>query len=428
MRYPKVLIISNNCFSQSGSNGRTLANFFIGWPKKNIAQFYIQNEIPDNEVCEKYYRITDKQALKGVIKRNNIGEEIKLNINKDNSEEKVSALQSNKRYKNALTSILRNTIWSITNWNNKEFNQWIDEFNPQIILLQAGDSPFMLKIAEKISIIKSIPIIIYNSEDYYFKKINYFDDKRFNFLYPLFIKSLRNEYVKIMSKVKYCIYNTPELEQVYLKEFEHKSGVIMTSTTLDMKKERNNNQCENIAYLGNLGVGRHQPLIEIAKVLQEIDKNLYLKVYGPIKDTAVKNDIDSCEGIKYQGEISYSKVIEVMKESDILIHAENSNKFYEEDLKHAFSTKIADSLASKTCFLLYAPKSLACTKYLKENQIAHVASTLEELKNMLDIIISSAEIRNKYIEKALKKVEENHNVDKNVEKMRQIIDESIGGI
>lgn len=71
--YPKVLVISHNCFSTSGSNGRTLGNFFVNWPKEAIAQFFIFNEIPDSSVCENYFRVTDTEALKAFYKGSEAG-------------------------------------------------------------------------------------------------------------------------------------------------------------------------------------------------------------------------------------------------------------------------------------------------------------------------------------------------------------------
>ena len=59
----KVLVISNECFSKVTSNGRTLGNFFIGWDKSCLAQFYIQNSEPDFDYCENFFRVTDRQAL-----------------------------------------------------------------------------------------------------------------------------------------------------------------------------------------------------------------------------------------------------------------------------------------------------------------------------------------------------------------------------
>ena len=65
--YPRVLVFSNTCFSKSDSNGRTLGNLFSGWPKGRLAQFYIKSATPDFDVCDRYFLVTDGQALKAAF-------------------------------------------------------------------------------------------------------------------------------------------------------------------------------------------------------------------------------------------------------------------------------------------------------------------------------------------------------------------------
>ena len=57
---PKVLVISNECFSKTSSNGRTLGNFFLGWPQDRLAQFYISSADPDFDYCKNYFRVDKK--------------------------------------------------------------------------------------------------------------------------------------------------------------------------------------------------------------------------------------------------------------------------------------------------------------------------------------------------------------------------------
>ncbi len=64
--YPRVLVLSNECFSNSSSNGRTLGNFVNAWPKSKIAQFFLSGN-PDGMACENFYQVTDKQALKAFL-------------------------------------------------------------------------------------------------------------------------------------------------------------------------------------------------------------------------------------------------------------------------------------------------------------------------------------------------------------------------
>lgn len=64
---PRVLVISNNGFSKTKSNGRTLGSLFQGWPKEILAQFYISSDNLDFGVCNNYFNFTDKEALLSLL-------------------------------------------------------------------------------------------------------------------------------------------------------------------------------------------------------------------------------------------------------------------------------------------------------------------------------------------------------------------------
>ena len=73
----RTLVISNACFSDEGSNGRTLKSLFRGTDKDKLAQFFVYGK-PDFGVCKKYYRVGDKEALKSIfpfVKMNGVVEE-----------------------------------------------------------------------------------------------------------------------------------------------------------------------------------------------------------------------------------------------------------------------------------------------------------------------------------------------------------------
>ena len=88
---------------------------------------------------------------------------------------------------------------------------------------------------------------------------------------------------------------------------------------------------------------------------------------------------------------------------------------------HGFSTKVADSLASGTCFVLYVPAHITCAKYVKENDCAIVISKASELKERLAEIINEKEKRNYYINRAISVAERNHNANKNREKFAELL-------
>ena len=78
--YPRILVISNNSFSKTSSNGRSLGNLFIGWPKDKIAQFCISTTEPDYDICDNYYLLTDKSLL-NAFKRFGKGKRCEVDAN-----------------------------------------------------------------------------------------------------------------------------------------------------------------------------------------------------------------------------------------------------------------------------------------------------------------------------------------------------------
>lgn len=415
--FPRVMVFSHNCFSKSGSNGRTLGNFFINWPKEALAQFYIYNEIPDSSVCDNYFRVTDNEALKAFFKGNRVGRRVQSkSVIEDNETVLLKNLYKRHRKKKSLNFLARNLIWESNRWRSEEFTNWIDEFNPEVLLWQVGDYAFMLNLVLKIAEERNIPLILYNSEDYYFR-----DKKSLSLIHHLYRSQYKKAFEKLMVYVSHTVYICDMLQETYNERFNHKSTVLMTSTSmlpLDNKKEK---ITFVVSYLGNLGLGRHEPLIEIANSLQQIDSNLYLDVYGKILDEVVENEMKNSPGVRYKGVVTYEEVVSIMQESDLIVHAENFSDFYQKDMKHAFSTKIADSLASGTCFFVYAPEYIAFTKYLKNNNAAYVVTNKNNLNESLESLINDSELRQTYINTALQIANRRHNLDHNAIEFENIL-------
>ena len=102
----------------------------------------------------------------------------------------------------------------------------------------------------------------------------------------------------------------------------------------------------------------------------------------------------------------------VMHSSTLLVHVEYSDAFYNRDLKHAFSTKIADSVCCGTPFLIYAPEMLVETKFLKKYECAFVVSQVNDLKSRLQTALFNAKERENVLQNA-QVVKENIFTNKN---------------
>jgi hypothetical protein len=237
-------------------------------------------------------------------------------------------------------------------------------------------------VAEKFN----IPVVIYTTEDYCFKDYNYLT-KRKSLFYNAFYNNLKKSYKKLEPYVAKGFFNTPMLTDCYSSEFSFPCECLYARSDIDFRPSAVATDRENIrvSYLGNLGLKRHIPLMELADALSRVSVGAVLDVYGAA-DEEVKSAFDGNPNVSYKGFVNYEEVVKIIHDSDLVVHAEYDEPFNLRDLKAAFSTKIPDSISSGTPLLMYANESLACTDFLIRNRCAFVATN----KEMLDDVIRDA--------------------------------------
>lgn len=412
-----ILVLANNPLSDMGSNGRTFKNFFSLEDRERLAQIYIFGEAPAFDVCSRFFRVGDGEVLRACLHRTDAGHEIR----EADAPLSVTAGSKRKVRKSPFTMLVRDFFWNRRVWR-KRVNAWIDAFSPDAVVLQAGDSPFMYRWAVEIARERGIPLAIYNSEDYYFKKYDFMRSRGVShLLYPFYHRRLRRAVREALAYATISVYISEDLKRTYDVEFEKPSEYIYTATSVLPNKD---NVKEGVfSYLGNLGINRHKGLIKIAEALSRIDSSYRLDVYGKLPNKEVGEAFAACEAIRYRGLVDYATVCRVMGESTLLFHTESFEEFYRRDIRHGFSTKIADSLASGSCFVIFAPPELSCTKYLKANACACVIDCEDELEAKLREVIGNRELRRTLVERAIAVAIHNHDAETNRARMASILNE-----
>lgn len=420
----KILCISNNCFSQSNSNGRTLGNLFYGWPKEDLAQFCVIAQDPAWNVCDNYYCLEDRTML-AAFKHYKKAVGRKLQVPSEIVEHNVKPIDTQRRNigKKTLPKVmLRELVWAFNRWKSSDFEQWVDSFNPDVVVLQFGDSSFMIDIALYIAHSRKIPLVVYNTEGYYFFPRNwYFKSKLDGILFPIYRHSYQNRVCKLMAYASHSVYLNDKLQEDYDNEFGGKSSVIYNSSGLhNCSAPAFDNVVPHISYLGNLGLDRDSALAEVGEVLYNIDSRYHIDVYGNA-DIKIAKTLNEAKGIVFHGCVSYEKVKEVIEDSDILFHVESERGYKERQLQYAFSGKIADSVSSGKCFVLYAPRELACSKYIINTGAGWFADNKTELKQIIKSIINNANGRDIVLEKAKVVAKLNHSFEGNAHKFQNIL-------
>lgn len=408
---PKILVISCEAFSDSNSNGRTIKNMLFYIPKSCMAQFYIHGN-PDTVFCEYYFKVSDNDALRAFLGKG----PSQSSTNEGRNTETKNHLKPKRSYRNL---VLRNIVWQSWQWWTKDFDTFLQSFAPDIVLLQAGDSPFMYSIAIRVASLCKAKLVMYNSESYVLKKYMYASTKKSDFWHFLLMSSLKKQYRKFMKRADYCIYSMEALETAYQKKYPHinKSCSLYTVSELSSLPDKSS-EVFSLLYCGNLGVGRDKPLAELAKTLYEVDKTAILDIYGRFRNKESEMLVCNNPNVHYHGFVDYEVLPNLMSNASMLVHCENNDRL--ENLRYAFSTKIADSIASTRPFLVYASREYPFIQYLQKQDCAHIASTPNELKDILKECIENKQYRFQYAENARLTALKNHNKKANCSKIVEI--------
>lgn len=302
--------------------------------------------------------------------------------------------------KTPVKMLLRELVWLLGHWKGRRLWQWIEEFEPERLCLFLANNTFLIRLAAQIARKYRIPLVVYTTEGYCFMDYNYFTNRP-SLVYRLYYKWLWRTYRKVSAYVTEGFFNCTLLRDRYADAFGYPCKCIMNgSETPFLDRSALEKRAPVISYLGNLGLGRSEALVEVGQALQEIDPSLHLDIYGAAPDDQVKEELTGCSGIRFHGFVPYEEVVRIIHESSLLVHAEKNDPIVNRDLQYAFSTKIGDSVCSGTPLLIYADEGLAETLFLKENDCAFVAGNREMLKPILRQALTDEKERRRIVENA----------------------------
>lgn len=412
MNKHKLLIVANNPLSQHDSNGRSLLNMLADFSPENLSQINISAEKAASELCANSLSVRNSDVLQSFF-----GKSTGVNKPEQQSQGKTGRLN-----KTAFTMLSRDIVWDSSPILKKIILPWAHRQNPDAVLLQLGDSALLINIAVRISKELGIPLITYNTEDYYFKSYDYMKrTENAGIVYRAFHNRFRKAFRRMMELRPVCVYNCEGLNRLYGKEFGMPGHVIYNSSSFcadDCEKG------QKIVYAGNLGLGRHVSLIEIGKALQSISPALSLDVYGSGNEEAVLA-LSSAPGIRFRGFVPYETVHEEIKRAKLLIHTESFEPFTAMDTRYAFSGKLADYAASGVPMLIYAPLEGEGAAYFNNAGAAFVAENSETLQSALNDAIFNEAKRETVINNAGQIAAGNHNLLKNSKEFSEIVEKIV---
>ena len=426
MKDKKVLIISNNSFSKTSNNGKTYEAIFSKFRKDNLAQlFFSENEDPDMEYCERYFKVTDQDVLKNLIKftksNGNPVIYIKENKNVDSITVNQSLLFNFFKKRADMLIYLRDVLWSFNSWKTPQLKKWLRDFNPDLIFFVAGPMTFPHKITKWIAEFLDIPIVLYFTDDYviYPKSRNLMDT---------LVKYRANKIYKKTIKLSISRFTIGELMSYeYEKYFGTQFNSIMNSIEIKSNSqviELRANENYLISYFGGLHLNRWKMISRLSKIAgDDFTFNVY-SMEQPTEEVLI--EFKNCN-VNFCGGLVGLELEKKILESDVLLHVESDNEYYRSLTKLSVSTKIPEYLISGRMILGFGPEELASMRVLSDNNLGLVISSdlnddmiLEQINILRDI-----SLRNEFGLRAQEYARDKFDKNQNAESFKKYIEKLI---
>ena len=373
----KVLIISNNAVSSTQNNGKTVKSFFKNLPNESLAQLYFgTNEDPDTSVCSTFYRITEIDIFKSILK-------LKFSTsnthNKLISSKKKHNLKDNrllsfvKKHKKS-TALLRELLWSFNTWDTKELNDWILNFKPDVIFAVLGGNIYSHRIVMTISKRYSIPFVSFYTDDYIINDTskNYFQKCHYNLLCKTYKKSI--------FKSSLCYVIGEKMRKDYSAIFKTPFNTLVNAVDVSMfslidKTEIDITKPIIISFIGGIHLNRWKSICKLGKLFNELNEennwNIQLNVYTVKEPDEEILQAFNKSYISYKGGLEYDEVLVTIKKSHFLLHVESFDKENRLYTKYSISTKIPEYLASNRGIIAYGPEEIASIEIFKDNNFGY---------------------------------------------------------
>ena len=385
----RVLIISDVPWRDDNSVGNTFSNIFENFNGVEFANLYCKAGMTDSKIVQNFYQITEKQLILKFLGKK--PEEKIINSAEvfNKKEQKFYDILRILRFQSFF--LIRELIWKIGNWKSDELNSFLNDFKADIVFSFCLDSIYYNNLVEYCSDYSKAKLVIFFADDVYaIQKKN-----PIYLIYKLFSRSR----IRRLVKKSNLIYGaTPQLCEEYSKIFKKEISPLYKVCNNIVKSKLRVNQPIKITYTGNLYYGRLETLSLIAQALKEINSNgtrIILDVYTSGLTNKKMYSMLNVEGSsRLLGSITYSKVKEILQESDIVLHVESFKQKEIKKTRLSFSTKIVDCMQSGSCLLAVGPLETASISLLNDYKIAQIISSdhVEVIKKSILNLVKNTEI------------------------------------
>lgn len=410
-KLPKVLVVGINAWREDGT-AHTLMDIFRCWDPNNIALVYARADLPNTEVCHKYFQISESQVLKSVLKPwMKVGRIVDNTPSKEAEEiqeEHARYTQAHKK-QSSLLPLMREFVWKFGHWKTPALREFVKDFNPDIIFVPIYPTVYMGWIQKYIIKLTGKPTVCYLADD------NYSYDSCKGILSYFHRWWLRKQVGPLARECKEMFVIVDKEKEDTDSRFGTDSVILTKSIDLEGKsyKAHQPNRPLKFVYTGSMIIGRDKTLAMLADVINNVNTEkgqvcAELYIYSQTEpNDEILSQINR-EASHFCGRIGREEVIKVQQEADVVVFAEALEGRDANEAKLSFSTKITDYLSNGKCILAIGKDDIAPIDYFRKYDSALIANSKLQVQDRISELVNNPMLTDEYGRKAFECAVKNH--------------------
>lgn len=414
----KILIIASEEWNDYIYSNGVLTNWFTDF-NAEFAEIYTSPGLPINNICDKYFQITDSQMAKSILGGKDAGRIImkpsghNIEFAKSNAKQKglYSVFKKIALKMRTPVMLLNDFIWMVGHYDIQELKHFVQQFNPDIVFCPRYVTPRLMRLESIVSKMTNAPFVAFTGDD----EVSVHSFKiSLTWLRRWLIHKMFRTHCKIYSH--YFMHSNEQAIE-YAHEYGLHTSLLFKCGdfpfTFVQKKIGNPIR---LVYAGRLYCNRWKSLSEIGKALQVINRNgvrMVLDVYT--QDQMTKEQVTSLSEDKFiyiKGSVTPAELKEIYKKADIALHVESLDTHYRMITRFSFSTKIIDLMASSCAIFAICWEHHAGYQYLLENDAAFCCPSYQKILPLLQRICDTPSLITEYQRKAYECGRKNHSREK----------------
>ena len=341
------LVISNNSFSATSNNGKTLESIFSSFNKENIFQLYFRNiENPDYFFCNNYiYASPFKLHYNPVTIFPKTNSNFKL----------INFLNKLESYKYFIVDL----IWSISPINKNPILSFCKNKNISFVFFLGGPYKYSHDLAIFVSKNMQIPLFFYLTDDYLFSS---FSSKRF--FARFFYERLINLYKNTIINSSQCFVIGEKMANDYSDFFNVDFKILINSISIQEDFPINQYQSKFvISFFGSLHSNRDLMLKRFLTIVSSYFDHDLSKYEIRIFTSSVLNHQDyvffKSFNIRFFPIVKGEEFLTKVLESNYLLHLESDDFDSINKTRYSVSTKLPEYFSFKRLVIAFGPNCIA---------------------------------------------------------------------